>query len=144
MTLLRAELERFRSRAVLWLVAGLLLLTSAGYVILEWDRSAPPSASELAAAQAAYDDTVAAWERSSVRAAELCEELQADPSADTATVELACTGPVAPRLVQFLPVQPGFADVVPGSLAGMTAADRRQLADLLERLVEGTHRGEPH
>ena len=30
-----------------------------------------------------------------------------------------------------------------GSLAGMTAAERRQLADLLERLVEGTHRGEP-
>lgn len=120
MSLLRAELERFRSRAVLWLVAGLLLLSAVGYVILAWDRSAPPSEAELAAAHAAYEETVTVWERSAEREAELCEELKADPSADPEVLELACAGPAAPELVHFLPVQAGFADVVPGSLAGMT------------------------
>ncbi|GAA3806263.1 ABC transporter permease subunit [Cellulomonas soli] len=120
MRLLRTELERFRCRAVLWLVTGLLLLTAVGYVILAVDRSAPPGPADVAAGHASYQSVVDGWERASEQAAQLCAELTEDPTSDPETVDLACSGLPAPRLEDYLPMQAAFEDVIPESLAGMT------------------------
>ncbi|MGN8246021.1 ABC transporter permease subunit [Cellulomonas soli] len=120
MRLLRTELERFRCRAVLWLVTGLLLLAAVGSVILAWDRSAPPGPAEVAAGRASYESVVEGWQRASEQVADLCEELTADPSSDPVTVEMACDGLPAPLLADYLPTQPTFEEVVPGAFDGMT------------------------
>lgn len=87
--LVRVELTRFRSRVLLWCVAGGLVLISGALVVLAWTDSRPPSDTALAQQRASYEQAVADWEEHGEEWLADCEkgeaeeqERQDDPSID--------------------------------------------------------------
>jgi ABC-2 type transport system permease protein len=116
MTLVRVELERFRCRPVLWLVAGLLLLASAGFVAMAWSGTAPPSAAEVAEGTEAYEAAVVRFEGVKDRILEQCREDEsagAGPAGD-------CLASYAPERRSYLPPPPWFPAEVGDATTGLT------------------------
>ena len=120
MTLVRAELERFRHRAVLWLIAGLLLLAATGYAILAWSHTTPPSAGDIAAAQQLYDNSEQEIADMNARFIPKCE------AANAAAVEAGekstfdCTPLERPPVESYLPMRPEFAQTASDAVAGIS------------------------
>jgi ABC-2 type transport system permease protein len=116
-SLVRAELERFRSRGVLWLVTGLLLLAASGYVILAWSHTAPPSAADRIAAQAAYDRDAEWIADFNSGVDEHCRKLR-----DAGVKEPTCEPLELPAVESYLPVPPEFGETGPQAASGMGIA----------------------
>ncbi|RHA38316.1 ABC transporter permease subunit [Cellulomonas rhizosphaerae] len=110
-TLLRIELERFRCRGVLWLVAGLLLLTGSGYVLMTWGHTAPASAAEVAAATEAFRVDA----EGAKQFVERCLELQATDEGN----DLDCRPPDLPTLSQYIPEPPELSWELGDAVGGM-------------------------
>ncbi|BDZ43038.1 hypothetical protein GCM10025865_23370 [Paraoerskovia sediminicola] len=90
MRLLRVELLRFRSRALIrWGAAGAVLIGLL-FVFGAYQSSAPVPQAEIDAARADYDEAVADWEENGAEYTAECEEEEAAEKENDPTVDFGC------------------------------------------------------
>lgn len=122
--LLRAELLRVRSRAVVWGTAVVMVVAALGFVVAAWDDTRPPSAEQVAEAHEELVHAVELWERDRPVWREACEEaLSADPPGpDIAVWEESCDERLdAPPTLDDVLVRPTLADTLERRYAPMGA-----------------------
>ncbi|ROS27751.1 hypothetical protein [Cellulomonas sp. PhB150] len=119
MRLLTAELERFRCRPVLGLVAGLLLLASAGFVAMAWSSTTPATAAEISAGTQDYEAAKVRWSELNAQYVEQCRARQADGQGGDSDCEPPYDSDDAPGLDSFLPAPPYFPAEVGNATTGL-------------------------
>ncbi|ASR54007.1 ABC transporter permease subunit [Cellulomonas sp. PSBB021] len=108
--LLRAELLRVRSRAVVWGTAVVLVVAALGFVVAAWDDTRPPSAGALAQAQEELATATARWESDHAGWVEVCEE---NAERDGEDPHVLCDPlRTPPTLEQVLPYRPALVETL--------------------------------
>lgn len=74
----RAELVRLRSRRFTWFVLAVMLLVCSGVAVQSWQEAKHPTAQDLAAAHAMYEQELASWQDHGLAR---CKDLEAKLSA---------------------------------------------------------------
>ncbi len=114
--LLRAEWLRAASRSFVWFVGVFALFAALGVGVIAWNDTRPPSEAEIASLRADFDVAHQYWVEHGDEQLAHCEahivELQEKFPDDAAVATLTCDGVnVEPRWADYLPEQPGFAEL---------------------------------
>ncbi len=126
--LLGIEVDRFASRLLIRLgVVGLLLL-SALTLLIVWHDAAPPTPTEVAQAQRAFDEQSAQWKLNGEEQVADClaqEKTEKDNATsngqDPNGVDYGCDTMGPPKLTDYLPRNPRFAADTASLLSGLSA-----------------------
>ncbi len=114
MRLLRVELRRLGLRRLVRYTALLGLLGAAFIVMVAALDAKPPSATDLAWAQEAYEEAVTDWAENGEEQVAQCREAEASESELTGEpLDFGCDD-LEPRLDWFLPFEPAFEEYATG------------------------------
>ena len=103
--LLRVELDRFASRALIRAGVVAVLVICCFAVVSAWNSASPPSQAEQDQARVYYEQALTDWEQNGEQYVADCraqEEADKETADDPALVDYGCDGMTAPRLEDWI------------------------------------------